>query len=101
MLSTAQIEALKKWILEQYYLGLGATRIRYLPQSANSGAHRWLSGGYSTLRSIQLNMIMESQRFYCLTLMLAIQAMILSLQLKNTTLSYIPSHHILHTFYSH
>jgi hypothetical protein len=26
MLSTAQTEALKKWILEQYYLGLGATR---------------------------------------------------------------------------
>ena len=26
VLSTAQTEALKKWILEQYYLGLGATR---------------------------------------------------------------------------
>ena len=26
VLSTAQVEALKKWILEQYYLGLGATR---------------------------------------------------------------------------
>ena len=26
LLSAAQIEALKKWILEQYYLGLGATR---------------------------------------------------------------------------
>ena len=27
MLSATQIEALKKWILKQYYLGLGATRI--------------------------------------------------------------------------
>ncbi|KFX88861.1 hypothetical protein V490_07366 [Pseudogymnoascus sp. VKM F-3557] len=49
VLSTAQIEALKKWILEQYYLGLGANRnmvykaVCYLRNPLPAPSQSWLS----------------------------------------------------------
>jgi hypothetical protein len=49
VLSIAQIEALKKWILEQYYLGLGANRhmvykaVCYLRKPLPAPSQSWLS----------------------------------------------------------